>query len=68
MKIRAVDYFENVGEWSESVTNRLPGHGVPDTLVSFENDILFSSIVGEDLDVDSYLIDTIQTFPGDNPL
>ena len=67
LKIRAVDYFENVGEWSESVTNRLPGHGVPDTLVSFENDILLSSIVGEDLDFDSYLIDTIQTFPGDNP-
>ena len=34
---------------------------------SFENDILLSSIVGEDLDFDSYFVDTIQTFPGDNP-
>ena len=63
LKIRAVDYFENVGEWSEPVTNRLPGHGVPDTLISFKNDILFLSIDGEDQDSDSYLIDTIQTLP-----
>ena len=67
LKIRAVDYFENVGEWSEPVTNRLPGHGVPDTLISFKNDIMFSSIDGEDQDSDSYLIDTIQTYPGNSP-
>ncbi|GIR29790.1 MAG: hypothetical protein CM15mP44_0730 [Candidatus Neomarinimicrobiota bacterium] len=41
LKARAVDYFNNIGEWSESVTNRLPGHGLPDTLVSFNDNISF---------------------------
>ena len=67
-KNQAVDYFSNVGEWSESVTNRLPGHGLPDTLVSFNDDISISSIIGEDQDIDNFSIDTNQTIPEAVPL
>ena len=67
LQIRAVDYFSNVGEWSESVTNRLPGHGLPDTLVSFNDNISISSIIGEDQDIDDFFIDTNQTIPGSSP-
>ena len=67
LKARAVDYFNNIGEWSESVTNRLPGHGLPDTLVSFNDNISISSIIGEDQDINNFFIDTNQTFPGNSP-
>ena len=67
LKARAIDYFNNIGEWSKSVTNRLPGHGLPDTLLSFNDNISISSIIGEDQDINNFFIDTNQTFPGNSP-
>ena len=32
-RIRAIDYFENVGPWSNTVSNLLPGHSPPDTIL-----------------------------------
>ena len=64
LRIRAIDYFENAGTWSEVVTNRLPGHSPPDTLISFNDSISIESIAGEDPDSNSYFIDSILTIPG----
>ena len=48
--------------------NRLPGHGLPDTLVSFNDNISISSrAIGEDQDIDDFFIDTSQTIPGSSP-
>ena len=67
LKIRAIDHFNNIGDWSETVTNLLPGHNPPDTILSFHDNITFQSINGEDQDINDYLIDTIETIPGNSP-
>ena len=67
LKIRAIDYFENTGDWSEATTNQLPGHTSPDTLLSFNDSISFQSILGEDQDINNFFIDTNHTIPGNSP-
>jgi len=66
-QIRGVDYFNNIGPWSTSVSNLLPGHSPPDTLLFFSNNISIESIILEDFDDQSFLIDTTNTIPGDSP-
>ena len=65
-RIRATDYFDNVGPWSESVSNLLPGHSAPDTILFYENEDQIESITDEDQDPNSFQIDTINTIPGNS--
>ena len=37
-RIRAIDYFNNIGTWSTEVSNLLPGHSPPITILDF-NDV-----------------------------
>ncbi|MBT4155200.1 MAG: PKD domain-containing protein [Candidatus Marinimicrobia bacterium] len=66
-RIRAKDYFGNVSPWSVTVSNILPGHSPPDTLVIFHLGTELNSIIDEDLDENSYGIDTSETMPGTSP-
>ena len=66
-RIRARDYFDNVSPWSVSVSNILPGHSPPDTLLIFDENTVFESISDEDIDSDHYFIDTALTMPGTSP-
>ena len=45
LKIRAVDYFDNIGIWSESITNFLPGHAPPDTILSFYDETFYFKVL-----------------------
>ncbi|MFL2983700.1 MAG: CapA family protein [Candidatus Neomarinimicrobiota bacterium] len=65
-RIRATDYFDNTGPWSQMATNLLPGHEMPDTLLDFNYVNNINSIVDEDIDQESYAIDSIDTFPGNS--
>ncbi len=66
-RIRAVDYFENAGPWSETVSNMLPGHSPPDTILYFDNNNSIQGIIDEDIDGESYEIDTLVLMPGNSP-
>ncbi len=66
-QIRATDYFDNTGPWSKSVSNLLPGHSSPDTLLFFNNTLPIQSIFNEDVDEQSFIIDTNNTIPGNSP-
>ena len=66
-RIRARDYFDNVGPWSVTVSNILPGHSPPDTLLMFNENTIIESILDEDIDVDDYSIDTTTALPGTSP-
>ena len=67
-RIRATDYSDNAGSWSYPTTSILPGHSPPDTILSFADpDLSIASIVEEDIDENSYFIDTINTMPGNIP-
>ena len=66
-QIRGLDHFNNAGPWSEAVSNILPGHDHPDTLLYFTSNNDFESIINEDIDVDDYAIDSLNTFPGSSP-
>ena len=57
-QIRATDYFDNTGPWSKSVSNLLPGHSSPDTLLFFNDTLPIQSIFNEDVDEQSFIIDT----------
>ena len=66
-RIRAKDYFDHVSPWSVTVSNILPGHSPPDTLVNFSLSTELSSILDEDVDGLSFGIDTAETMPGNSP-
>ena len=66
-RIRAVDYFENAGPWSETMSNILPGHSPPDTILYFDNNNSIQGIIDEDVDGESYEIDTLVLMPGNSP-
>ena len=66
-QIRAEDYFSNAGPWSKTISNQLPGHSPPDTLLFFHPNISIESTIDEDIDIDSYFIDTVNTMPGQSP-
>ncbi|SVA60438.1 uncharacterized protein METZ01_LOCUS113292, partial [marine metagenome] len=67
-RIRATDYSDNAGSWSYLATSILPGHSPPDTILSFADpDLSIESIIEEDIDENSYFIDTINTMPGNIP-
>ena len=66
LRIRGIDYFNNIGPWSEKVSNLLPGHSPPDTLLHFNQELFIESIAGEDINPDSYAIDSINTIPGNS--
>ena len=63
IRIRAVDYFNNQGVWSNVVSSLPPGHAPPDTILSYYQNINLNSVNGEDIDQDSYYIDSTDTFP-----
>ena len=64
-QIRAIDHFENTGNWSIPTQNILPGHSLADTLVSFSNnDILVNSFSEEDIDHTFWELDTVRALPG----
>lgn len=65
-RIRGVDYFDNTGPWSQIVSNLLPGHEHPDTLLDFEQINIFESISDEDVDQEAYGIDSLNTIPGNS--
>ena len=65
-KIRAKDYFNNAGPWSETISNWLPGHGPPDTLLKFDENTIFGSVLDEDSDIGAYTVDTAITMHGAN--
>ena len=65
-RIRGLDYFDNIGPWSTSKTNQLPGHSPPDTLLHFNTQPLIESIDEEDIDQYDFAIDSNNTFPGNN--
>ena len=66
-QIRGIDHFNNAGPWSESVSNILPGHSSPDTILYFSDGIALEGIINEDIDQDSFAIDYTNTFPGNSP-
>jgi len=67
-RIRAVDYMGNAGSWSITVSNRLPGHSPADTILFFNETAFFPESVGnEDIDNNSYRIDTLDLWPGNSP-
>ena len=66
LRIRGVDHFNNVGPWSEKVSNLLPGHSPPDTLLHFNQELFIESIAGEDINPESYTIDSNNTIPGNS--
>ena len=66
-RIRALDHFSNEGPWSEVVSNQLPGHSPPDTILSYDQNTLVNSYPGEDSDILNYLIDTEILMPGNSP-
>ena len=65
-QIRAIDYFNNVSNWSEISSNSLPGHSPPTSLFSFDTNIFFESYNDEDQDQFDYVIDTTQLIPENN--
>ena len=65
-RIRGVDYFDNAGPWSQAVSNLLPGHSLPDTLLDFEHVNIIQSIPNEDIDQEDYAIDSLNTIPGNS--
>ena len=66
-QIRALDYFSNIGPWSQTVSNQLPGHSPPDTILYFTIGSSIESIIDEDIDIEDYYIDTINTIPAESP-
>lgn len=67
-RIRAIDYFDNAGNWSAPTTNILPGHSPPDTLIHFNDlSIVFESVTDEDMAPDSFRIDSTLLMPGVSP-
>ncbi len=66
-RIRARDYFNNIGPWSITVPNILPGHSPPDTILFFDENTEILSIYDEDIDQNDYSIDTLMTMPGLSP-
>ena len=67
-RVRGVDVFNNVGDWSSPTTNILPGHSPPDTIVDFnDSSINFNSVSDEDMAPNHYTIDTLLSMPGDSP-
>ena len=66
LRIRGIDHFNNVGPWSEKVSNLLPGHSPPDTLLHFNQELFIESIAGEDINPGSYAIDSNNTIPGNS--
>jgi poly-gamma-glutamate capsule biosynthesis protein CapA/YwtB (metallophosphatase superfamily)/PKD repeat protein len=66
-RIRALDYFGNVGLWSNTVSNFLPGHSPADTILTFDDSIVIESISDQDIDGESFGIDTVNTMPGSSP-
>ena len=66
-RIRGKDYFNNTGPWSTPITNLLPGHEMPDTILDFNDLNIINSIAEEDIDQEAYIIDSVNTFPGNSP-
>ena len=66
LRIRGSDYFNNVGPWSKAVSNLLPGHILPDTLLEFDQTTLIQGVLDEDIDQEDYTIDSINTIPGNS--
>lgn len=64
-KIRAKDHFNNTGDWSSPTWNILPGHSLPDTLISFSNPaLIIQSFPDEDTDITAWGLDTNMALPG----
>jgi poly-gamma-glutamate capsule biosynthesis protein CapA/YwtB (metallophosphatase superfamily) len=63
-RIRAIDYFNNVNDWSEIRSNTLPGHTPPDTILMFSENTIIESYIDQDDDTSSYIIDTSSSVPG----
>jgi poly-gamma-glutamate capsule biosynthesis protein CapA/YwtB (metallophosphatase superfamily) len=66
-RMRAKDYFGNTGLWSETRINRLPGHSLPDTILSFDQNTVVHSYPEQDYDSLKYNIDDGILMPGDSP-
>ena len=66
-RIRAVDYFNNTSPWSNIVSNLLPGHSPPDTILDFsDSETIFISLEEDGLD-NNYQIDQENLMPGNSP-
>ena len=66
-RVRAKDYFDNAGPWSVTVSNILPGHSPPDTILMFNESTIIESIIDEDIDGNDYSVDTVNGLPGISP-
>ena len=66
-RIRAIDYFENVGPWSNTVSNLLPGHSPPDTILEFSDLELIINSLEQDETEFNFIIDTTVLMPGSSP-
>ena len=66
-RIRAIDYFNNIGTWSTEVSNLLPGHSPPITILDFNDANITINSMNEDNfnDID-FQIDTVNLMPGSN--
>jgi len=66
-RVRATDHFDNAGPWSVTVSNLLPGHSPPDTILMFNESTIIESIIDEDFDDNDYSVDTVNGLPGTSP-
>ncbi len=66
-RIRAIDHFENTSDWSEIVSNLLPGHSPPDTILNFNNpDLIINSLEQDDINDNNFEVDSTTLMPGNS--